>query len=269
MTGYILYCRIMRSTNKTSMKRFFTCLIALFFLSSLTGCTSVMNIIKPGRGDRRSIGVPLIMPYSGKRATVKLADFDIKTAKAEGQVGGALREMLLVALANSGRFIVVTPIPLKLSGESALREDRKDSSTSQSEEIQLQDKNLNADLIIVVTVEDFEPEASGGRAGVGGGGGAASGFLGGVPGTTSGKAQSVWGIHLLDKTTSQVLASGSIKGQAGDIVGVSAQGFFGDWPLAPGLSAYADTPMEKAIRLCIIEVVRYLSENVPEQYYRY
>lgn len=259
----------MRSTNKTSMKRFFTFLIALFFLSSLTGCMSLINILKPGRKDRRSIGVPLIAPYSGKRATVKLADFDIKTAKAEGQVGGALREMLLVALANSGRFIVVTPPPMKPSGESAPREDREDFSTSQSEESQLQDKDLKADLIIVVTVEDFEPKASGGRAGVGGGGGAARGFLGGVPGTTSGKAQSVWDIHLFDKTTSRVLASGSIQGQAGDIVGVSAQGFFGDWPLAPGLSAYAGTPMEKAIRLCIIEVVRYLSENVPGKYYKY
>ena len=259
----------MRSTNKTSMKRFFTCLIALLLISGLTGCSSLMNIIKPGRKDRRSIGVPLITPYSGKKATVKLADFDIKTAKAEGQVGEALREMLLVALANSGRFIVVAPSPLKLSGESGSREDREDFSLSESKEIQLQDKDLNADLIIVVTVEDFEPKASGGRAGVGGGGGAASGFLGGVPGTTSGKAQSAWDIHLLDKTTSRALASGSIQGQAGDIVGVSAQGFFGDWPLPAGLSAYAGTPMEKAIRLCIIEVVRYLSENVPEQYYKY
>jgi len=228
-----------------------------------------MNIIKPGRKDRRSIGVPLIAPYSGKRATVKLADFDIKTAKAEGQVGGALREMLLVALENSGRFIVVTPALPKLSGESVLRDDQEDADTLQSEGIQSQGKDLKADLIIAVMVEDFEPKASGGRAGVGGGGGAASGFLGGVPGTTSGKAQSVWDIHLLDKTTSQVLASGSIQGQAGDIVGVSAEGFFGDWPLPAGLSAYAGTSMEKAIRLCIIEVVRYLSENVPKEYYKY
>ncbi len=259
----------MRSTNKISMKRLFTCLIALFFLSSLTGCTSLMNIIKPGRKDRRSIGVPLIAPYSGKRAKVKLADFDIKTAKAEGQVGEALREMLLVALANSGHFIVVGSSPLKLTGESAPREDLEDSSFLEFEEIQLQSKDLNADLIIAVMVEDFEPKASGGRAGVGGGGGAASGFLGGVPGTTSSKAQSVWDIHLLDKATSRVLASGSIQGQAGDIVGVSAQGFFGDWPLAPGLSAYAGTPMEKSIRLCIIEVIRYLSENVPDKYYKH
>jgi len=41
----------------------------------------------------------------------------------------------------------------------------------------------------------------------------------------------------------------------------------GGWNLGPALSGYANTPMEKAIRTCIIEAVRYISNSVPEKYY--
>jgi len=250
------------------MKRLFTFLIAVILISSLAGCAPIIRMIKPGRKGRRGIGVPLIAPYSGPEAKVKVADFDIKTAKAEGQAGEALREMLVAALASSDRFIVVAPGPLK---PSRVKEGREDFLGIQSEDNQAQIKSedVTPDLVIAITVADFEPKASGGRAGIGGGGGAASGILGGMLGTTLSKAQIVLDIHLLDQKTSRVLTAGSIQGQAGDIIGVSAEGFFGEWPLSPGLSAYADTSMEKAIRLCIIEVVRYLSENIPEEYYKY
>jgi curli biogenesis system outer membrane secretion channel CsgG len=46
-------------------------------------------------------------------------------------------------------------------------------------------------------------------------------------------------------------------------------GFFGSWALGVGLSGYANTPMEKAIRICIIEAVRYISQTIPANYYKY
>jgi len=35
------------------------------------------------------------------------------------------------------------------------------------------------------------------------------------------------------------------------------------------LGAYANTPMEKAIRICIIEAVRYIAQVIPANYYKY
>ena len=43
----------------------------------------------------------------------------------------------------------------------------------------------------------------------------------------------------------------------------------GGWALGAGLGAYANTPMEKAIRICIIEAVRYISQTIPASYYKY
>jgi len=46
-------------------------------------------------------------------------------------------------------------------------------------------------------------------------------------------------------------------------------GFMGGWALGGGLSAYANTPMEKAIRVCIVEAVRYISQTISPAYYKY
>jgi len=39
--------------------------------------------------------------------------------------------------------------------------------------------------------------------------------------------------------------------------------------LGAGLSGYANTPLEKAIRVCIIEAVKYISGSVPPGYFKY
>jgi len=76
-------------------------------------------------------------------------------------------------------------------------------------------------------------------------------------------------IRIVDTSTSEILASTRVQGQASDIGGGIMAGFMGHWGLGGGLSAYANTPMEKAIRVCIIEAVKYISLQIPPEYYKY
>jgi curli biogenesis system outer membrane secretion channel CsgG len=130
-------------------------------------------------------------------------------------------------------------------------------------------KIKTADLIVTAAVTEFEPQASGGAAGIGGGGGVGSGVLGGLLGAALNKAHMALDIRIVDTSTSEVLAATRVQGQASDVAGGFMAGFFGGWALGGGLSAYANTPMEKAIRICIIEAVRYISQTIPANYYKY
>lgn len=76
-------------------------------------------------------------------------------------------------------------------------------------------------------------------------------------------------IRIIDASTSEVLAATRVQGQASGIAGGIMAGLFGRHGLTGGLSAYANTPMEKAIRICIIEAVRYISQSTPANYYKY
>ncbi len=231
------------------MKPFKIISILLINLILLCGCASVnrakQGIVKTGN---TSAAVPLSI-YSSNKVKVVVADFEIKTAKAAGDVGIGLREMFLTALNNSNRFQIVEP--------QALGAITKEQGAAASE------------LIISVVVVEFEPSASGGSVGVGGGGGVGSGFMGALLGGSPNKAHVALDVRIVDPATSNVLFSTRVQGQASDVSGAIMGGFLGSWALSPGLSGYANTPMEKAIRICIIEAVRYISGEVPAEYFKY
>lgn len=205
---------------------------------SLAGCATLQQMTRPAAQADTAGGAPPLAPYAGPKARIIVADFDLKAAKATGEVGSGLREMLATALINSNRFNVL-------------------------------ERNKAADLIIAAAVSEFEPQASGGSAGMGGGGGAGSGILGGLLGANLNKAHIVLDIRIIDASTSKVLATTRVQGQASDIATGLMAGLFGRHGLAGGLSAYANTPMEKAIRICIIEAVRYIWQTIPANYYKY
>jgi curli biogenesis system outer membrane secretion channel CsgG len=191
-------------------------------------------------------GTPGLPPYTGPRARISVTGFDVKATKAGASVSAGLREMLVNALVNSNRFRVTQP----QNPPADAKEERPD-------------------LLITVSVVEFEPQASGGAAGVGGGGGVGSGILGGLLGSTLNKAHMGMDIRIIDASTSAVLAQTRVQGQASDMAGGFMAGFFGGWQLAPGLAAYANTPMEKAIRICTIEAVRYVWQTIPASYFKY
>ncbi len=204
--------------------------------------------------------------YSGPKARIAVADFDVKAAKATGEIGSGLREMLVTALINSSRFSVVERQVLNaVMQEQALAVSGAAQSGAGAQRGQIK----TADLVITAAVTEFEPQASGGRAGLGGGGGIGKGLLGAALGGALNKAHMALDIRIVDTSTSEVLAATRVQGQATDVSGGIMAGFMGSWGLGGGLSGYANTPMEKAIRICIIEAVRYISQAISAGYYKY
>jgi curli biogenesis system outer membrane secretion channel CsgG len=165
-------------------------------------------------------------------------------SKAHPGIGVGLKEMFLAVSSSSNHFKILN------QGNP-------------------QEANPSPDLIINVAVTDFEPQASGGSAGTGGGGGVNSGVLGGLLGATLNKAHIALDIRVTDAATAQIVAQGRVQGQATDISGAVMAGSFSGWALGSNLFAYANTPMEKAIRICIFEAVRYITRSIPEKYYKY
>jgi curli biogenesis system outer membrane secretion channel CsgG len=236
------------------------------FIISVVGCASLNSMMQPTAQVDNTAGAQPLPPYSGPKARIAVANFDVKAAKATGEIGSGLREMLVTALINSNRFSVLERQVLN----AVMQEQELSSSgAAQQGEGPQRGKIKTADLIITAAVTEFEPQASGGQAGIGGGGGVGNGILGGLLGAALNKAHMALDIRIIDASTSEVLAATRVQGQASDVAGGFMAGFFGNWGLGGGLSMYANTPMEKAIRICIIEAVRYISQTVPANYYKY
>lgn len=244
------------------MKRVLKIMACGLLVISLAGCAA----LQPTAQVDNSAGAASLPPYSGPKARVALADFDVKAAKATNEIGSGLREMLITALINSNRFSV-----LERQALNAVMQEQElsVSGAAQTGSGPQRGKIKTADLIITAAVTEFEPQASGGKAGLGGGGGVGSGVLGGLLGAALNKAHMALDIRIVDTSSSEVLAATRVQGQASDIAGGIMGGFLGGWALGGGLSAYANTPMEKAIRICIIEAVRYISQTIPADYYKY
>ncbi|MDI6606437.1 MAG: CsgG/HfaB family protein [Candidatus Omnitrophota bacterium] len=217
---------------------------------NLSGCA----LLRPSAAEQKATRVPAALPsYSGLKAKIAVADCDVQAAKATREIGSGLRQMFITALTDSNRFII-TEQPV-VNGKP--RDENSPAPDS------------GADLIIAIAVNEFEPQVSGGSSGMGGGGGVGSGVLGGLLGTNLNKAHMALDVRIITASNSEVLASTRVQGQASDVSGAHQGGEFGSWALSKGLSAYADTPMEKAIRATIIEAVRYISQTIPASYYKY
>jgi len=203
------------------------------------GC-AVLN--KPVQLVDKFLSSTLFPPYSGPRARVVVADFEIKAAKATADVGAGLRDMLIAGLNNTNRFTVIPA-----------RNDGADNG---------------ARLIVATEVLDFEPRASGGSLGVGGGGSAASGTLGSLLGVSTNKSTIALNIRIVDAASSKVLVSERITGQAVYTGSLRSEHPRKGSSLNEGLSAYANTSMGEAINKCLVEAVSYIAQKVPQNYYK-
>lgn len=181
---------------------------------------------------------------AGPKVRVMVADFEVKAAKATQETGAGLRDMLISALITDGRYTIV---------ERPAQTGQKGAPPGS--------------VVISAAITAFEPLASGGSAGIGGGGGSGSGIMGGLLGRALDKAHIALDLRVIDSGTSQILAASKVQGQASDIAGGLMAAGEGNISLPEAVSAYANTPMEKAIRICVMEAVRYISQSIPESYY--
>ncbi|MCM8831572.1 MAG: CsgG/HfaB family protein [Candidatus Omnitrophica bacterium] len=238
----------------------------LIFLFLIIFSNNSSFAIQPTAKVDDTAGTQPLPPYFGPKARVAVANFEVKAAKATYEIGSGLREMLITALVNSQRFSVVERQVLNAvmqEQELAISGAAQSSSGPQRGQIK------TADLIITAAVTEFEPQATGGGAGIGGGGGVGSGILGGLLGGSLNKAHMALDIRIIDASTSEVIAAHRVEGSASDFTAGFMAGFFGGWGLGAGLGGYVNTPMEKAIRICIIEAVKYIAQTIPPHYYKY
>jgi hypothetical protein len=76
-------------------------------------------------------------------------------------------------------------------------------------------------------------------------------------------------LKLVDVRTRRIIKTARVQGKASSFrVGGLGVGF-GSVLLGAGLEVYQNTPMERAVRVMLDEAVRYISTQMPQEYFRY
>ena len=248
-------------------------LIALGGLFILSGCESMVQ--PQAKVDNTMAQASFSCPGKAK---VAVARFDwrvggggtttihgpggatISITEESGVLTG-LRDMLVTSLVQSKCFRVLERQDFgAIEQEMKLREEKYTGKKGTRK-----GRVKEADLLIIAAVTGWEPGTSGVSGGVGG---LFGGVLGGVAGSFK-KTSMAMDIRIVDVETSEVLAATRVEGtgrsiSAGGLLG----GVVGSTPLGGGLDAYAKTPMEKAIRACIYQAVKFIAENTPKEYFK-
>jgi len=235
--------------------------LTLFF--SILLCAGIASAVEPtARVDTGLEGQ--LPPYAGAKASTAVAKFEWKAGYDyhHGEPSG-LRDMLSTVLVQSKRFRVLERQEFNaIKDEIGLSEE----GYTEQQTAKKRGKVKGADLLIVAAVTGWDPGTSGTGGGIGiGNWKGFGGILGGIT-----KSSMAMDIRIFDTETSEVLAATCVEGEATDFnLGGFGGGIIGTVGLAGGLSTYSRTPMEKAIRVCIYEAVKYIIENTPREYFKY
>lgn len=256
--------------------------IAILAVLFSWGCMESMVKAEAKTDTGEEMGLP---PYNGPRARVAVADFEwkvgqkgsstkigfggqtIEVTQTETGYSTGLRDMLTTAMVQSKRYRVVERQNLdSIQKEMAL------GSSGYTDKSGIQKGKIKgADLLVMGAITGWEPGTSGGGGGVGGGGllGKATAMFGAVRGSYK-KSSMAMDLRIVDTSTSEVLAATRVEGVAKDVnLGGFLGAIGGSGGMAGGLGSYAKTPMEKAIRTCIYNAVKFITENTPQQYMKY
>lgn len=236
---------------------------ALFAVLVLAGCASA-ELIEP-EAHVTSSGGPTMQQaqqesYKGPKARIAVNKFTIKSAKGKGELGQGLADMLTTALFSSNRFIVLD----RQDTQSIIAEQDLGATGRIKEETAAPIGQMEgAELLVTAAVTAFDPNASGAIGGVGvplGGS-----FLGLGGGGT--QAYMAIDVKVVDTKTGRIVGATTVEGKSTDWF-AGFGGAIGGVPVPFGLGGYQNTPMEKAIRVCIVKAVDYISTQTPTQYYR-
>ena len=255
---------------------------AILSILMTLGCMESMVAPEAKTDTGEAMNLP---PYNGPRARVAVADFEWKVDQSGSttkmSIGGqnievshtehngymtGLRDMLTTAMVQTKRYRVLERQNLgSLTSEMALRQQGLTDSSGKTK-----GKVKGADLLIMGAITGWEPGTSGGGGGLGGGMlGKAGAVFGAVRGGYK-KSSMAMDIRIVDTETSEVLAATRVEGLAKDVnMGAMLGALGGSGGMGGGLGGYAKTPMEKAIRTCIYNAVKYITENTPQAYMKY
>jgi len=234
-----------------------TLLIAAALAMSLcASCAPIQPTATVTSGGGPGIAEAQAIPYNGPKARITVSKFTDKTAKGYWEIGEGMTDMLTTALFNTNRFIVLERGEL---GEVLREQDLAASGRIKKGTEAPVGEIEGAELLVVGAITEFEPNA-----GNVGGGLILPGFGAGLGMKT---AHIAIDIRVIDAKTSRILAAQSVDGKAQDIGGLGGLAVGG--PLAVGFGAFAKTPMEKAIRVCLQTAVSFIAQQTPAEYYHY
>jgi curli biogenesis system outer membrane secretion channel CsgG len=255
-------------------------------LLTITGCASMQQMTQnPGQPtsevvsrSEQTIDQVQLEPYDGPKARVAVYRFADQSAKGGGgysrrtgwytaEIGNGMADMLNDGLLQSNRFIVVDRQSLQ---DVLMEQDlgatgrvRKDTAPSIG---QIE----GADLLIKGSVTEFEPGSAGAGAGtLLGGFGLTGSLIGGALGSVQ-QSHVALVVQIVDAKTSRLLFSSNVEGNANDFnVGGLLGGLGGNVLGGAGLGVWQKTPVEKAIRIAILNAVQEISKKTPSTYYRH
>jgi curli biogenesis system outer membrane secretion channel CsgG len=262
--------------------------LLMAFALILAGCAPMAEMIqnagqptaKTVSATEQSIDQAQLEPYNGPKARVGVYRFTDQTAKGGGtirgypfyswytpQSGNGMAEMLSDALLQSNRFIVLDRQGLNdVLSEQDLAANGRVSKETAAPTGQVE----GADLLIKGSVTEFEPGSAGAGVGAGlGMFGLPGAILGGVVGGFR-QSHVAMVIQVVDARTSRILFSTTVEGKANDFdIGGALAGFGGGFGGVAGLGTWQKTPVEKAIRIAVIQAVKELSSKTPTTYFRH
>jgi curli biogenesis system outer membrane secretion channel CsgG len=172
------------------------------------------------------------------------------------EIGEGMRDMLTTALFNSNRYIVLEREQL---GEVLAEQDLGASGrVKQGTEAPI-GEIYGAELLITASVTEFK----GGAKGVGGG----TRILGINVGGGVKQGHVAIDIRIIDTKTSQIVAATSVEGKSTSFGAMGSTWVGRSLPIS--LGGFSNTPIEKAIRVCIQKAVEYVVSQTPAEYYRH
>jgi len=260
------------------MKKFY--IISIFILSIFffTGCAELLNPTTVTSSTPGTIVQQQMEAYNGPKAKVAVMRFDNKTgihvkdeirATSSGverivgdPIGEGMVEQLTTALAQTGAFIVLERQAIqdiiKEQDFGASGRVRQDTAATIGE-------IEGADFLIYGAVTEYKASQASAQAGVGTratGGSIAQNALWMLAKQAVGAAFNqdhvAIDIRLVDARTGRIINATSIEGKPRELDGFFG-GMFGNTLV--GLSGSYSTPLQKAVRACMIKAVNWIAQN--------
>ncbi len=214
-----------------------TLLLTLLSAVALSACTTAHVASSSGSGP--TISEAQTEPYQGPKERIAVQPFEYKAAQGAGSVGDGLSDMLADSLFNTNRFILLERERMQ---DVIDEQNLSDTGRFRTETVAPKGELEGAELLIRGSVIQFEPNCRGGS------------LL-----LVSGKQACVSiNLRIVDVRTGRIVNSTTVDGTSGS-AGVGL--IFATSPLPTGLGAWAQTPMEEAIRNCMEEAVRHIVET--------
>lgn len=230
----------------------------IFFISflCLAGIKTEVSSKGPSAGE--------VLKYHGPKARIAVGRFQVKAAKAAWEIGDGIKDMLVDALFNTGRFIVLE----KGETMSDLKEEFQLGESGWSKKAPEKGTFETADIILTGAITAFEPDYK-----KKGGGGVVIPLpfkIGGGLKIEKKEAYIAAHLRLVDVRTRRILKTAKVEGYASKSnVGIVGGGLIGTVALGAGFQKYKNTPMEKAVMVMLENAVNEIIKSVPENYYRY